>query len=387
VIEAREFVDPARERGLDWYAGVPCSFLTPFIDHVIDEPRLEYLSSANEGDALAACAGAWLGGRGGVAMMQNSGLGNAVSPITSLAHTFRVPVLLIVTLRGEPGLGDEPQHALMGRITGALLDTMEVPWEWFPTDPAGVEPVLDRVRERHARAPGPCALVMRRGSVAKHARAPGAGGTAPRAAGARVEQRPAAARVARRDALARIVERTGDERTVVIATTGYTGRELYALADRASHLYVVGSMGCASSLALGLALARPDLRVVVVDGDGAALMRMGNLATIGARAGANLVHVVLDNHAHESTGGQATVSPAVSFAGVAASCGYARALAGEDPAILDEVLAAPAAGDAADGPRLAHLRIRTGTPERLPRPAIAPPEVCRRLREHIGAAA
>jgi phosphonopyruvate decarboxylase len=110
MINANEFVDRARDVGLDWYAGVPCSFLTPFINYVIGDERLTYVSAANEGDAVAAAAGAVIGGRGGVAMMQNSGLGNAVSPLTSLAYTFRIPLLVICTHRGAPGLSDEPQH-------------------------------------------------------------------------------------------------------------------------------------------------------------------------------------------------------------------------------------------------------------------------------------
>ncbi|CAB5127324.1 putative phosphonopyruvate decarboxylase [Burkholderia cenocepacia] len=115
MIEAAQFVEAARERGFDWYAGVPCSYLTPFINYVLQDPTLHYVSAANEGDAVALIAGATLGGKRGIAMMQNSGLGNAVSPLTSLTWTFRLPQLLIVTWRGQPGVADEPQHALMGR--------------------------------------------------------------------------------------------------------------------------------------------------------------------------------------------------------------------------------------------------------------------------------
>ncbi len=116
--------------------------------------------------------------------------------------------------------------------------------------------------------------------------------------------------------LRRIVAATDDAHTAVIATTGYTGRELFALADRPGHFYMVGSMGCAPALGLGLSLARPDLRVVVIDGDGAALMRMGNFASVGAHGRGNLLHILLDNQVHESTGGQATLSPGVDFSAV-----------------------------------------------------------------------
>ncbi|EHP40187.1 phosphonopyruvate decarboxylase [Cupriavidus basilensis OR16] len=153
MIEAAQFVEAARARGFDWYAGVPCSYLTPFINYVMQDPSLHYVSAANEGDAVALIAGVTLGaqgGRRGVTMMQNSGLGNAVSPLTSLTWTFRLPQLLIVTWRGQQGVADEPQHALMGPVTPTMLDTMEIPWETFPTDPAEVGPALDRAGAAHA---------------------------------------------------------------------------------------------------------------------------------------------------------------------------------------------------------------------------------------------
>src|SRR5210317_2179004 len=119
--KASDFINPAKEFGFNSCAGVPCSFLAPFINSVIDDPDMSYISAANEGDAVAAATGAALAGRRAVALMQNSGLGNAVSPLSSLNWVFRIPVLLIITLRGEPGLPDEPQHELMGQITGKIL--------------------------------------------------------------------------------------------------------------------------------------------------------------------------------------------------------------------------------------------------------------------------
>ena len=166
MIQARDFVEAARERGFDWYAGVPCSYLTPFINYVLQDQSLHYVSMANEGDAVALIAGVALAGRPGgghgrgIAMMQNSGLGNAVSPLTSLTWTFRLPQLLIVTWRGQPGVHDEPQHALMGPITPTMLDTMEIRWELFPTAAAEIGPALDRAIA-HMEATGrPYALLM-----------------------------------------------------------------------------------------------------------------------------------------------------------------------------------------------------------------------------------
>lgn len=391
MIEARQFVEAARERGFAWYAGVPCSYLTPFINYVLQDSSLHYVSAANEGDAVALIAGITLGGAGGkhgrgIAMMQNSGLGNAVSPLTSLTWTFRLPQLLIVTWRGQPGVPDEPQHALMGPITPTMLDTMEIPWELFPTDPAMIGPALDRALAHMDATGRPYALLMQKGSVAAHGlkadalaarrRAPvaatlhGAGA----AAGGSIAVLPSRSQVLRE-----VVARTPRNSTVVLASTGFCGRELFATDDRPNQLYMVGSMGCVVPLALGVALQRPDLRVLAVDGDGAALMRMGAFATVGAYGPSNLQHLLLDNGAHDSTGGQATVSPLVSFADIAAACGYASALDTRDLGEVANWLEAPPL----KGPRFARLHIGMGTPGDLPRPTMTPVDVKSRLMLHF----
>jgi phosphonopyruvate decarboxylase len=380
MIEAEAFVEAARKLGYAWYTGVPCSFLTPFINYVINDANLTYISSANEGDAVATAAGAAVAGKRAVAMMQNSGLGNAVSPLTSLTYVFRVPILVICTHRGEPGLKDEPQHELMGRITDQMFETMEIPWEQFPAEASGIEAALQRAQDHFQREHRPYGLIMKKGTVAAHAlkrqaRAWTSSGEHP------IRQfalTPGC--VSRNEALRRVLELTNDRDTVLIATTGYTGRELYALADRPNHFYMVGSMGCASSFGLGLALARPDLKVVVIDGDGAALMRMGNFATTGAYGAGNLVHLLLDNEAHDSTGAQATVSAGVSFARIAGACGYGSTMEGNDLALIDALVTEPAS----DRPRFGHLKIRAGTIEDLPRPSVTPPQVLERLMAHIG---
>jgi phosphonopyruvate decarboxylase len=378
MINASDFINPAKEFGFKTWAGVPCSFLTPFINSVIDDPDMAYISSSNEGDAVAAATGAALAGHRAVAMMQNSGLGNAVSPLSSLNWVFRIPVLLIITLRGEPGLPDEPQHELMGQITGKILDELQIPWVWFPRQADEVEGVLTVANWQMERSGLPYALVMRKGSVEK--------------AGLKTHwiptARPAAfpadgfcagePEVSRQEALTAVVDHTPEEDSVVIGTTGYTGRELFAIADRPNHLYMVGSMGCASSLGLGMSLVLPEKKIFVADGDGAALMRMGNLATIGACAGDNFRHLLLDNGVHESTGGQATVSPAVSFAAVARACGYREAAESVSRAGLDAFLKTEI------GPSLLQLKTRRGVPEDLPRPNVSPREVKQRLMRHLG---
>ena len=386
MIEAPQFVEAARARGFEWYAGVPCSYLTPFIDHVLRDRSLRYLSAANEGDAVALIAGVTLGlqraGKRGVTMMQNSGLGNAVSPLTSLTWTFRLPQLLIVTWRGQPGVADEPQHQLMGPITPALLDTMEIPWELFPTDADAIGPALDRA-VAHMDATGrPYALVMQKGSVAarRHDEQPPPTRLAVREA--RIARGDVdAVSPSRHEALARVIGATPVGETVLFATTGFSGRELYAIDDRPNQLYMVGSMGCLGVFALGFALARPDLHVVAIDGDGAALMRLGAFATIGRYGPPNLSHILLDNGMHESTGGQATVSSTVSFAQVAAACGYASAVDSDDVGAIDALLTSPPLA----GPGFLRLSIRSGTPNDLPRPTITPVDVKRRLMDHIAA--
>lgn len=378
MIAAEDFIEPAKARGFRFWTGVPCSFLTPFINRVIDDPDMRYVSSANEGDAVATASGAALAGQLAVAMMQNSGLGNAVSPLSSLNWVFRIPILLIVTLRGEPGLEDEPQHELMGRITGRLLDQLDIAWDFFPDRQEQVEHALEAAQAHMARTERPFAFVMRKGVVAP-AELHSNWQPAARPSAYRGDILPGGdARLKRNEVLRYVIDATPADRSIVIATTGYTGRELCALADRPNQLYVVGSMGCATSLALGLSMALPDRELLVVDGDGAALMRMGNFATAGAYGGRNFRHLLLDNAAHESTGGQGTVSPAVSFAAIASACGYRHAW----EAVTSESLVSFLSS--AEGPALLHLKICRGVPPGLPRPAMAPADVCRRLMRHLG---
>ena len=377
MIEASKFVGAARHLGFDFWAGVPCSYLTPFINYTIGDPGLTYISSANEGDAVAAATGAALGGHRSVAMMQNSGLGNAVSPLTSLNHVFQIPVLLIISLRGEPGKPDEPQHELMGQITGELLETMGIPWAWFPNREQDVEQVLQTALDHMDECARPYALIMKKGMVAPYTlgKAPGFDKSSdPYAGGAKfLEHEPPS----RHAVLKQLVDGTDADETVLIASTGFNGRELYAVEDRPNQLYMVGSMGCAASLGLGLSLVRPDRKIVVVDGDGAVLMRMGNMATVGAYGCENYYHLLLDNRVHESTGGQATVSSAVDFPAIAVACGYQEVLqVAPGPLDIGDFLQANA-------PAFMHVETSRGVPEGLPRPSIKPADVARRLMKHL----
>lgn len=378
MIEASQFVGPAKRLGFDFWAGVPCSFLTPFINYTIGDKELTYISSANEGDAVAVATGAALGGHRSVAMMQNSGLGNAVSPLTSLNHVFRLPVLLIITLRGEPGKPDEPQHDLMGQITHKLLETMRIPWDWFPDRYEDVEAVLQTAVGHMDSSGRPYALIMKKGMVAPYPLSQITGIEKPPGSNDCNEPPTGIELPGRYEVLKDLVACSDATETVLIASTGFNGRELYAIEDRPNQMYMVGSMGCAASLGLGLSLVRPDKKIIVIDGDGAALMRLGNMATVAAYAGGNFYHLLLDNHVHESTGGQATVSSSVDFPAVAAACGYqAIYQARADCRDIDGFLKAKA-------PAFMYIKTSQGVSEGLPRPSLKPAIVARRLMKSLG---
>ncbi len=374
-LSADKVLAALRTAGFDFVTGVPCSYLTPLIDAVIGSRDMRYVPAANEGDAIAIAAGAEIAGRPSIVMFQNSGLGNAVNPLTSLTYTFRLPVLVLTTWRGEPGgAHDEPQHDLMGAITPTMLESMQVPWELFPTDPNALAAALQRARAHMQKEGRPYALILQKGTIQA------IGGDLPRTPERVVHARVDGAFTADQrldpDAALQVLVDASGGQDVIVTTTGYCGRALYALGDRENHFYMVGSMGCASSFALGIAIARPDRRVIVADGDGALLMRLSALATIGVECPNNLVHVLLDNGVHDSTGAQATVSPAVDLAMVAAACGYPCAIRATDATALRTAI------DGARG-QLAFVHVRTN-PRRqgaLPRPKETPPEIAARLRK------
>ncbi|GAV39911.1 phosphonopyruvate decarboxylase [Streptomyces acidiscabies] len=378
MIRAGEFLDAALRRGHDFYTGVPCSFLTPLIDGAISRRDLSYVGATSEGEAVALASGAWLAGRAPVVMCQNSGLGNMVNPLTSLTHPFGIPLLLVCTWRGRPGVRDEPQHEVMGRVTHDLLDTIGIAHRPFPDRTTLVESTLEEAGKLMTATERPVALVMEKGTVAADGPLDQVHGRVHREARAVEDRTRGGSRPSRAAALRTVLARVPDE-AAVIASTGKCGRELFTLADREQHFYQVGSMGCASALALGVALHTPR-PVVVLDGDGAALMKLGNLATVGAEGMAGYVHVVLDNEVHDSTGGQATVSPGVDFGRIALACGYRTA------AVCDELAGFAEAFDAAltrPGPHLVHVRITPGSLADLGRPTVPPYEVARRFRRFL----
>ena len=376
MITADAFIDSAAAQGLDFYTGVPCSFLTPLINGVLNRRDLAYVGAASEGEAVAIAAGAWLAGRQTVVMCQNSGLGNAVNPLTSLNWPFSIPTLLITTWRGQPGIHDEPQHLFMGKITPQLLSVLGLEHEMFPRAEDALAPALRRAAEHIARTDSSFAFLMEQDTLS--------GGTvratpaAKPAAGTRDDLTEPGAVPTRAAVLERFLAGV-DPAAAVVATTGKCGRELFTLDDRRQHIYQVGSMGGASAMALGVAL-NTKKPVVVLDGDGAFLMKMGNLATIGAYRPANLIHVVLDNGVHDSTGGQATVSPGIDVAGVALACGYPFAASCSS---VEGFARAYAEAQKAGGPAMIHVRMSAGSMAKLGRPTVKPPEVALRFKAFL----
>lgn len=378
-VSSRRFIDAMTARGFGPWLGVPCSFLRPFIDYVIDRDDLDYVASTNEGEALAMAVGAQLAGRQPVVMLQNSGLGNLVNPLASLTYPFRTPVLLIITLRGDPELHDEPQHELMGRTTRDLLDLLEVENEWFPANDVEVEPRVDHALARMRETGLPFAFILRKNVVDGYDARPRTD-PPPRPRGVLHPAAVSGDKLSRRDAVALLADVAGDG-SAIVATTGKTGRELFEFRDRATHFYVVGSMGCASSIGLGVARYQ-DAPVMVLDGDGAALMRLEALAGIGHAAPRRLIHVILDNQSYDSTGGQATISASVNFPGIAIACGYASACSATG---AEAMRAAVLRAQGAPGPHLIHVPVGPGAAAGLGRPDVAPRDVAARFRAALAA--
>lgn len=365
MIPAADFCDELRRRGVGFVTGVPCSYFSGPIE-LLDRQGSGYVAAANEGAALAMAAGAELRGVRSAVLIQNSGVGNLVNPLTSLLPVFELPVLTFMSLRGWPDpADDEPQHAVMGRASHGLLDALGGPHWTLEPHLDSLREVLDRADEE--RAAGRAAFVLvPKGSVG-HAPA-GRPGEAP-------DHAPPKFR--RREALAAVVPHLGGD--IVYATTGFISRELGSFADRPLNFYMPGSMGHALALGLGTALNEPDRRVVVLDGDGAAFMHLGTAVTVGAYAPVNLVHVVLDNRSYESTGAQRTRSESVRWAELGRGLGYRTSTECRDAGEVDAALRRVRA---LDGPHLVVVHIATDRSTVPPRVTGlgTPPELARRFR-------
>jgi phosphonopyruvate decarboxylase len=306
VTQASALVANLESAGFRTVSGVPCSYFTGPIRLLERHPTIRYVAAANEGTALAVAAGARLAGEPSAVMIQNSGFGNLVNPLTSLVLPYRIPMLVIMSMRGWPMPEEgEPQHRWMGQVVPAWLDSLEVPhWVLWPDGPA-FETLLAKAADVLATG-GTAVILVGKGAIRDDA--------------APEHTAPDVSQPGRDDVIDALLAEIGDE--YVVSTTGYLSRSLYNRSDRTRNFYMQGSMGHASGIALGAALVRPEERFVVLDGDGSALMHMGALATAGHYAPPNLVHVVFDNGAYESTGGQPSGSAGVHFDRIATEVGY-----------------------------------------------------------------
>lgn len=362
MVDPAEFYEGARAAGIGFFVGVPDSLLKNFCAYVADHGGGgEDLITANEGAAVGYAAGRYLGsGEVGMVYLQNSGLGNAVNPLVSLAdpEVYGVPMVLLVGWRGEPGRPDEPQHVKQGAINNALLETLGVPYQILPETTGHAIACVREVSMLARSEERPHALVVRKGTFAGYA----------------LQNKPAPIYEMRREEALEAILAGADPGDVIVSTTGKTSREVFEIRGRRGEgherdFLTVGCMGHASSIAHGLADAQPGRRVIVIDGDGAAIMHLGTLAVIASEAPANIRHIVINNGAHESVGGQPTAGFAMDLCGVAMACGYREALRADTRAELDPALRWLAG---AGGPALLEIRVRVGAREDLGRPTIAP---------------
>ena len=374
MIQPERLFAALAERGLNFFAGVPDSLLKDFCAYVTDHvDDSHHVITANEGNAVALAAGHYLGtGKPGLVYLQNSGLGNTVNPLLSLndPEVYGLPVLLMIGWRGEPGVKDEPQHIKQGRITPALLDAMEIPWQVLDSSTQDLNTVLDTALQQMKRQSGPAVLLVRKGAFAPYTLKKNEQSHYP---------------LVREQAIQRVIEQLGSNDRVV-ATTGMPARELYELRIARSEgsgndFLTVGSMGHAASIALGLARSQPERRVICLDGDGSVLMHMGSLAIVGQSQQDNLIHVVLNNGAHDSVGGQPTCAFAIDLAGVARACGYQKVLVAAEPQEIDQAFASLLTQK---GPSFLEIRVNKGARSDLGRPRSSPAENREALMSGLG---
>lgn len=316
--------------GIDFYAGVPDSLLKPFINYLMGRygvNNFRHVIGANEGNCAALAAGYHLAtGKIPAVYLQNSGEGNVVNPVLSLLskQVYGIPVLFIIGWRGEPDVHDEPQHIHQGGVTLKLLEDIGVEYFIFGRDTttSKLQAVMDGFRKQFAMG-HQAALVICKGalvyddSIVYHN----------------------SFSICREEAIRQIVEVAKND--IVIVTTGKAGRELYEIREERGEghehdFLMIGSMGHASSFALGIAMHKPEKRIWCLDGDGAMLMHLGAMATIGRMKPSNLVHVLLNNAAHESVGGMPTAQP--DFCKVAEACGYEKYYTVDDDTRLQGLL-------------------------------------------------
>jgi phosphonopyruvate decarboxylase len=375
MIDASEMVAVFLRQGLGPFVGVPCSLLAPlFSDLAV---RGAMTMATEEGEAIGMAAGMYLAGRKPVVLMQNAGLLNALNPLLSLHAVFDLPLLLVVSHRGEPGTPDAPEHEHCGRLTVPLLELAGITHEVVPAQ--GGENLVASVGRAVTAVDGGGrhALLVARGTFRDQGVASVARRRSPRETERSLPGLSLGETIRRRDILAALFARFPE--AVFVASTGFIAREAVAAGTRtrACVFPVIGSMGCAAPVGLGLALSSPQRKVVVLDGDGALLMKLGALASVASHAPANLLHVVLDDGVYASTGGQVNAAGVVSLARLALAAGYATATPAETMVELEGALGAVAK---VAGPHLIEVATTIEPSTDAPRVDEPPPTYARRLR-------
>ena len=374
MIDPREFIECLQSNEVEFFTGVPDSLLKEFCACLEEVPPAgRHIISANEGGAVALALGYHLATRKiPLVYLQNSGLGNIINPLLSLAdaEVYSIPLLLVIGWRGEPGVHDEPQHKKQGRVMLSMLEAMEIPYSILgpEVDQAEVSlrDALSYVRKNNA----PFALVIKKGTFKTFAGFSG---------------EKAAFELTREAAIQQVLGFL-DERDVVVSTTGMASREVYEHRSKQGDghqrdFLTVGGMGHASQIALGLALQKPDHSVYCLDGDGAVLMHMGALAIAGALKVPNFKHIVLNNGAHDSVGGQPTVGFTVDLLGIARAAAYERVWRAQTQHELERCLADL---KRSKGPSLLEIRVRCGARKELGRPATTPVQNKNAFMESLG---
>ena len=371
MISPEHFYGKLTDMGVGFFTGVPDSLLKHLCAYLKDNvPDDRNIIAANEGCAVGLAAGYHLAtGKVPMVYMQNSGMGNATNPLLSLADpdVYNIPMVLVIGWRGEPGVHDEPQHVKQGKITCTLLETMGIPYGVLPSDEEGCDRLFDTCRKHLVEKGSPFAIVVRKDTFSEYKPSK------------KTEDYPY--EMSREEAIETIA--TIEKGSIFVSTTGMASRELYEIRDRNgeshdSDFLTVGSMGHSSQIALGIALNRPERRVVCIDGDGAVIMHMGGMSTISTMAPGNMIHIMINNGVHDSVGGQPTTSRDIDIHGIAQSMGYKHVFTVETKEELEKAL------ECKEGPVFLQVMVRRGNRKDLGRPKSTPAENKNALMKNIG---
>ena len=373
MVRPEFFVNTLKEHDIDFYAGVPDSLLKNICAYITDNlPAQQNIIAANEGGAMGIAAGYHLAtGKVPVVYMQNSGEGNIINPLASLTdkEVYNIPVLLVIGWRGRPGVHDEPQHVKQGKVTTGLLNTMGINYAILPKDEEGAAKQI-KIAADFMKATNECfALVIEKDTFDAY----------------KLQNVEVNDLTLSREEAIRKVASSIEDNACIVSTTGMISRELFEArtAWNQGHerdFLTVGSMGHASQIALGIALQKSDRRVYCFDGDGASIMHMGNMAITASMKCKNYVHVVYNNGAHDSVGGQPTVGLKIDLCAVAKAVGYKAAYSVDTMAELETKLSEL---KHEDGPLLLQICVKKGNRKDLGRPTTTPVQNKKALMEFL----